>query len=61
VIDALSPDGISVVLTGEPVPDDDAMRQRIEATARRYPKRQREQAGIRAHLRTYASAKEARP
>ena len=37
---ALWPDGIGMVLTGEPVPD--------EATARRYPKRQREQAGIRA-------------
>ena len=61
VIDALWPDGIGARLIGEPVPDDDALRQRISAAARRYRKRQREQAKIRSHLREYASAKEARP
>lgn len=60
VVDALWPDGIGVVFCGEPIPDDGALRQRIEATARRYRKR-RPPPAQRAHLRTYASAKEARP
>jgi len=57
-IDALWPDGICARLIGEPVPDEDALRQRISAASRRYRKRQ--QNGP-SHLRSYASAKDARP
>jgi hypothetical protein len=60
-IDALWPDGVGAQLTGQPVPDEDALRQRVSATARRYRKRYREQVKIRPHLRSYASAKEVRP
>jgi len=36
------------------------LRRRIEAVAKRYRKRQREQVKIRPHLRSYASARDVR-
>jgi hypothetical protein len=60
IVDALFPDGSGVRFTPECIPDEGAMRERIAAVSRRYRKRQREQYKVRTHLRSYASAKEAR-
>ena len=61
VIDALWPDGVGVRLLGAAVSDDQSLRERINATSRRYRRRNREQYKIPSHLRDFASAKEVGP
>ena len=43
------------------MPDDATLQRQIDAVAKRYRKRDRQQHRIRIHLREYASAKEACP
>jgi hypothetical protein len=57
VIDALWPDGAHFVVA--PVPGDEILRERIATASKRYRKRDRVQRRIKAHLREYASVKEA--
>lgn len=63
VADALWPDGIGMRLAGDPIADEETLRSKIKGEQRRRERRRRrEQANERrTHLRTYASAKEARP
>jgi hypothetical protein len=59
VMDALWPDGAGVRFFGaDALPNDELMRERIEALSKRYRKRRRQQYRLRTHLRDYASAKE---
>jgi hypothetical protein len=60
VADALYPDGCGVrfFISECLVPDDETMREKIEAAKRRHRRQQAENSPT--HLRSYASAKEAR-
>jgi hypothetical protein len=57
VVDALYPNGCGFRFTGEPVPDDATMREKIKAAKERLPRALRQHSSAtRTHLREYASA-----